>query len=57
MSSVFARTSRDIPGLVEAARTGDARAVARLVSLVEDADPCLPTLAAALAGPLSLIHI
>ena len=51
MSSVFARNSRDIPALVEAARAGDARAVARLVSLVEDADPCLPALAAALAGP------
>jgi LAO/AO transport system kinase len=51
VSSVFARNSRDIPALVEAARAGDARAVARLVSLVEDADPCLPTLAAALAGP------
>jgi LAO/AO transport system kinase len=47
------RRSRDVPALVAAARAGDARAVARLVSLVEDADPCLPELAAALAGPSS----
>jgi LAO/AO transport system kinase len=51
VSSVFARNSRDIPALVSAARAGDARAVARLVSLVEDADPCLPQLAAALSAP------
>jgi LAO/AO transport system kinase len=51
VSSAFARHSRDISALVSAARAGDARAVARLVSLVEDADPCLPSLAAALAGP------
>ena len=35
--------------LVEAARSGDARAVGRLISLVEDASPALPELAAALA--------
>jgi LAO/AO transport system kinase len=57
VTSVFARNSREIPGLVEAARTGDARAVARLVSLVEDADPCLPALAAALAGPSTAMLI
>ena len=43
------RRSRDVPVLVAAARDGDPRAVARLVSLVEDGDPCLPELAAALA--------
>jgi len=53
VSSAFARHSRDIPALVSAARAGDARAVARLVSLVEDGDPCLPSVAAALAGPSS----
>lgn len=43
------RRSRDIPSLVDSARAGDPRAVARLVSLVEDADPSLPEVAAALA--------
>jgi LAO/AO transport system kinase len=43
------RRSRDVPALVGRAREGDPRAVARLVSLVEDGDPCLPELAAALA--------
>jgi LAO/AO transport system kinase len=43
------RRSRDVPGLVSAAREGDPRAVARLVSLVEDGDPALPEIAAALA--------
>jgi LAO/AO transport system kinase len=38
-----------VPSLVERAREGDPRAVARLVTLVEDGDPCLPELAAALA--------
>jgi LAO/AO transport system kinase len=43
------RRSRDLPMLLERARGGDPRAVARLVTLVEDGDPCLPELAAALA--------
>ncbi|HEX6497709.1 MAG TPA: methylmalonyl Co-A mutase-associated GTPase MeaB [Micromonosporaceae bacterium] len=43
------RRSRDIPTLVTRAREGDPRAVARLVTLVEDGDPALPELAAALA--------
>jgi LAO/AO transport system kinase len=43
------RRSRDVPSLVAAARTGDPRAVARLVSLVEDGDQALAELAAALA--------
>jgi LAO/AO transport system kinase len=45
------RRSRDVPALVEAARGGDPRAVARLISLVEDADPALPEVAAAFARP------
>jgi LAO/AO transport system kinase len=44
------RRDRDVPGLVAAARGGDPRAVARLISLVEDADPALPEVAAELAG-------
>jgi LAO/AO transport system kinase len=43
-----ART-HDVPELVNRARDGDPRAVARLVSLVEDGDPALPRVAAALA--------
>ncbi|OLB76635.1 MAG: transporter [Actinobacteria bacterium 13_2_20CM_2_71_6] len=39
----------DVPTLVEAARGGDPRAVARMISLVENDDPALPELAAALA--------
>jgi LAO/AO transport system kinase len=44
------RRSRDVPDLVTRARDGDPRAVARLVSLVENGDECLPELAAALAN-------
>jgi LAO/AO transport system kinase len=40
---------RDVGALVEAAREGQPRAVARLISLVEDGDPALPEVAAALA--------
>jgi GTPase len=43
------RRSRDVPSLIEHARKGDPRAVARLVSLVEDGDESLPEIAAALA--------
>jgi len=39
----------DIPALVGKAREGDARSVARLISLVENGDPALPEVAAALA--------
>ncbi|HEX4190481.1 MAG TPA: methylmalonyl Co-A mutase-associated GTPase MeaB [Marmoricola sp.] len=35
------RSSNDVPGLVDKARAGDARSVARLISLVEDASPVL----------------
>jgi LAO/AO transport system kinase len=41
--------SHDVEALVERARAGDARAVARLISLVEDDDERLPEVAAALA--------
>ncbi len=44
------RGGRDAAALVRAARQGDPRAVARLISLVEDADPALPEVAAALTG-------
>lgn len=44
-----ARRSVDVPSLVERARDGDARSVARLISLVEDASPALREVAAALA--------
>ncbi|WP_245159068.1 methylmalonyl Co-A mutase-associated GTPase MeaB [Blastococcus sp. TF02A-35] len=43
------RRSVDVPTLVERAREGDARSVARLISLVEDASPALREVAAALA--------
>ncbi len=39
----------DVPGLVERARAGEARAVARLISLVEDESPLLREVMAALA--------
>ena len=39
----------DVPALVEAARNGSPRAVARLISLVEDAHPALREVMAALA--------
>jgi len=38
-----------VPTLVARAREGDARSVARLISLVENGDPALPEVAAALA--------
>ncbi|MEV4343394.1 methylmalonyl Co-A mutase-associated GTPase MeaB [Actinoplanes sp. NPDC049596] len=41
--------SRDVPTLVAKAREGDPRSVARLISLVENGDPALPDVAAALA--------
>jgi len=43
------RRAVDIPALVEGARAGEARSVARLISLVEDASPALREVAAALA--------
>ncbi len=43
------RSTGNVPELVEKARTGDARAVARLISLVEDASPLLREVMAGLA--------
>lgn len=43
------RAAPSIPELVEKARTGDARSVARLISLVEDASPLLREVMAGLA--------
>jgi LAO/AO transport system ATPase len=43
------RRATDVGALVEGARDGDARSVARLISLVEDASPALREVAAALA--------
>jgi LAO/AO transport system ATPase len=43
------RRAADVPALVAGARDGDARSVARLISLVEDASPALREVAAALA--------
>jgi LAO/AO transport system kinase len=43
------RRSADVPALVAGARDGDARSVARLISLVEDASPALREVAAALS--------
>jgi LAO/AO transport system kinase len=43
------RRQIDVPALVEGAREGDARSVARLISLVEDASPALREVAAALS--------
>jgi LAO/AO transport system kinase len=43
------RSAASVPELVEKARSGDARAVARLISLVEDASPLLREVMAGLA--------
>ena len=43
------RRTADVPSLVAGARDGDARSVARLISLVEDASPALREVAAALS--------
>jgi LAO/AO transport system kinase len=43
------RRTADVPALVAAARGGEARAVARLITLVEDGGPVLREVAAALA--------
>lgn len=47
----------DVPALVEAARRGAPRAVARLISLVEDAHPALREVMAALAPHTGRAHI
>ena len=47
-SRIGGRRLTDVPTLVDAARGGDPRALARLITLVENDDPALPELAAAL---------
>lgn len=49
--------SVDVPALVDAARAGAPRAVARLISLVEDAHPALREVMAALAPHTGHAHI
>jgi LAO/AO transport system kinase len=53
----MAERSVDVPALVEAARAGTPRAVARLISLVEDAHPALREVMAALAPYTGQAHI
>lgn len=47
----------DVPALVQAARGGSPRAVARLVSMVEDAGPALREVSAALAPHTGHAHV
>ncbi|MBM6400613.1 methylmalonyl Co-A mutase-associated GTPase MeaB [Phycicoccus sonneratiae] len=47
----------DVPSLVSAAREGNPRAVARLISLVEDAHPALREVMAALAPDTGRAHV
>jgi len=51
------RSSGNVPELVERARGGDARAVARLISLVEDASPLLREVMAGLAPYAGQAHV
>jgi LAO/AO transport system kinase len=51
------RSTGDVPELVEKARTGDARSVARLISLVEDASPLLREVMAGLAPYAGHAHV
>ena len=51
------RTTKDVPELVEKARSGDARSVARLISLVEDASPLLREVMAGLAPYAGQAHV
>src|ERR1700712_2736135 len=51
------RSTKDVPGLVEKARSGDARSVARLISLVEDASPLLREVMAGLAPYAGQAHV
>jgi LAO/AO transport system kinase len=54
---VSRRSSGDVPTLVARAREGDARSVARLISLVEDASPLLREVMAGLAPHAGSSHI
>ena len=51
------RSARSVPELVEKARSGDARSVARLISLVEDASPQLREVMAGLAPYAGNAHV
>ncbi|MGI9156839.1 MAG: methylmalonyl Co-A mutase-associated GTPase MeaB [Marmoricola sp.] len=51
------RSSGDVPELVAKARKGDARSVARLISLVEDASPLLREVMAGLAPYAGSSHV
>ena len=51
------RSTGNVPELVERAREGDARAVARLISLVEDASPLLREVMAGLAPYAGNAHV
>ena len=51
------RSAVDVPDLVSRARDGEARAVARLISLIEDASPALREVAAALAPHTGHAHV
>src|SRR5450631_1558566 len=53
----MASRSVDVPALVDAARAGAPRAVARLISLVEDGHPALREVMAALAPHTGRAHI
>jgi LAO/AO transport system kinase len=54
---VARRSTGDVPQLVEKARAGDARSVARLISLVEDASPLLREVMAGLAPYAGNAHV
>ncbi len=51
------RSTGDVPKLVENARAGDPRSVARLISLVEDASPLLREVMAGLAPYAGTAHV
>ena len=53
----MSRRTADVPALVAAARDGQPRAVARLISLVEDASPALREVMATLAPYTGTAHI
>lgn len=53
----MSRRTADVPALVAAARLGQPRAVARLISLVEDASPALREVMATLAPYTGRAHI
>src|ERR1035438_6228206 len=54
---MMASRAVDVPALVDAARAGAPRAVARLISLVEDGHPALREVMSALAPHTGRAHI